>query len=245
MRGVRVPDGDGRFDVGLLAQRQHQAADQAHHARHLGDGDGDDDVLQAGLGQRHQRDGEQHARDRHQPVHDAHDDAVEPAHEAGDEADREADRASRTARRTGRPPATRGRRRPRGCRRRGPACRCRTSASPTAGAAGAPARSPADRRCRARGASSAISDQQQQHDAADDGGRVAAQGVLDAQSRSATGSARRLGDVSAITAISIGSADRRAVGQVDQQVDQHVDDREQQDHALDDRDSRAAGWHRR
>src|SRR5262245_26973820 len=47
--------GDRRIDVGLLAQGQHQAADQPDHARHLGDGDGDDHVLQARLGQRHQR----------------------------------------------------------------------------------------------------------------------------------------------------------------------------------------------
>ena len=91
MRGSAGARGDRRLDVGLLAQRQHEAAHQAHDARHLGERDRDDHVLDARLGQRHQRDREQHRRDRHQPVHHAHHDRVEPAHVAGDEPDRQAD----------------------------------------------------------------------------------------------------------------------------------------------------------
>ena len=81
--------GDGRVDIGLLAQRQHDAAHEARHARDFGDGDGEDDVADAAARQRHQRDGEQDRRDRHQPVHEPHDDAVGPAHETRDEADGE------------------------------------------------------------------------------------------------------------------------------------------------------------
>jgi hypothetical protein len=49
-----------RFDVRLLAQRQHEAADEAHDARDFGERDRDDHVADARLGERHQRDGEQH-----------------------------------------------------------------------------------------------------------------------------------------------------------------------------------------
>ena len=87
-----VPLAMRRLDIGLLAQGQHDAAHQPGDARHLGDGDREDHVLDAGAGQRHQRDRDQHRRDRHQPVHDPHDDRVDPAGEAGDEADREAER---------------------------------------------------------------------------------------------------------------------------------------------------------
>ena len=89
--------GDRGFDVRLLAQAQHEAAHQAHDARHFGERDGDDHVADARLGQRHQRDGEQHRGNRHQAVHHAHHDGVEPADEAGDEPDREPD-ASRERR---------------------------------------------------------------------------------------------------------------------------------------------------
>ena len=78
----------GGRDVGFIAQSEHQAAHQPHHARHFGKRDRDDDVFDARFGERHQRDCEQHRRNRHQPVHDAHHDCVEPAYETGDEPDR-------------------------------------------------------------------------------------------------------------------------------------------------------------
>jgi hypothetical protein len=81
--GVRVP----AVDVRLFAQREHDAAHQARHARDFRDGDRHDNVLDAAASKRHQRDREQDRRDRHQPVHHAHDHAVGPAQEAGDEAD--------------------------------------------------------------------------------------------------------------------------------------------------------------
>jgi hypothetical protein len=89
--------GNGCVDVGLFAQAEHEAANEAHHARHLGDGDRDDHVFQAGLGQGHQGDGQQHTGDGHQTVHDAHDDAVKPAHEAGDKPDCQPDVVARMA----------------------------------------------------------------------------------------------------------------------------------------------------
>ena len=84
-------DDDGGFDIGLLADRQHDAAHQAHHARHLDDRDGDDDGRDAGLDHRHQRDGEEDRRDRHQAVHEAHQDGVGNAAVAGDEPDQQPD----------------------------------------------------------------------------------------------------------------------------------------------------------
>ena len=71
--------------------RQHDAAHQADHPRHLGDGDRQNDVGDAGLGQRDQRDREQDRGHRHHAVHDAHDDRVDDPAVAGDQADDEAD----------------------------------------------------------------------------------------------------------------------------------------------------------
>src|SRR5260370_641219 len=74
-----------------LARGEEDAAHQARHPRHLGDGDREDDVLDAGAGQRHQRDRDQDRGDRHQPVHDPHDDRIDPAGEPGDDPDQEAE----------------------------------------------------------------------------------------------------------------------------------------------------------
>ena len=105
---------DGRLDIGLLPDRQHDRTDQPHHARNLRYRNRDDHRQQARARQRHQRDRQQDRRNRHQPVHEAHHDAVQPAVVAGHEADEQADRNRR------RPPpgcprsATRARRRRRG-----------------------------------------------------------------------------------------------------------------------------------
>ena len=87
----RRADRDGGFDIGLLADRQHDRSHQPHHARYFGDGDGDDHCQQAGARQRHQRDRDQDRRHRHQPVHDAHDDAVERTEVARRQPDGQAD----------------------------------------------------------------------------------------------------------------------------------------------------------
>src|SRR5258708_39557170 len=57
----------GSVDIGLLAKRQHDAAHQTRNARDFGDGDGKDDVADAGARQRHQRDRKQDRRDRTTP----------------------------------------------------------------------------------------------------------------------------------------------------------------------------------
>ena len=88
----RRADRDRAFDVGFLAHGEHDRADQAHDARHVGHDDGEDHGDQPGAPDRDQGDRKQDARDRHQAVHDAHDDAVGPAHVAGNQADHGADR---------------------------------------------------------------------------------------------------------------------------------------------------------
>jgi hypothetical protein len=84
-------DDDGGFDIGLIADRQHDAAHQPHHARHLDDRDGDDDGRDAGLDHGHQGDGEEDRRNRHQPVHEAHQDGVGNAAVSADEPDQQPD----------------------------------------------------------------------------------------------------------------------------------------------------------
>src|ERR1022692_2244061 len=82
---------DRGFDVGLFAQRQHEAADETHDARDFGERDRRNDVADACLGQRHQGDREQNRRNRHEAVHHPHDDGVQGADIAGHEADRHAE----------------------------------------------------------------------------------------------------------------------------------------------------------
>ena len=108
-------------------------------------------------------------------------------------------------------------------------------APPTVCADGAPVRSPVGRRCRER-APTRHHDQQHEHDGADDGGRVAAHGLLDTQPGRRPASPRQLGGT-------VGDrghqywirGSKQPVGQVDCQIDQDIDGREQQDHALDNR----------
>ena len=94
-RSLRVPRaaGDGALDIGLAADRQHDGADQAHDARHLGNDDGHDHDAEAGPREGDQRDGKQDRGDRHQAVHDAHDQAVDAAEVAAGDAERQAEQA--------------------------------------------------------------------------------------------------------------------------------------------------------
>ena len=86
----RRADGDGGLDIGLLADREDDAAHEAGDAGDFGDGDGDDDGDEAGAGEGDHGDGEEDAGDGHHAVHDAHGDGVDGAQIARGEADEEA-----------------------------------------------------------------------------------------------------------------------------------------------------------
>ena len=82
--------GDGGADVGLLAQRQNDAAHQPRHARKLGKRDRNDDIGDGAMRDAEQRDGDQNGGDCHKAIDDPHDDRIEPSNEARSDADENA-----------------------------------------------------------------------------------------------------------------------------------------------------------
>ena len=75
---VEEPSRDRGLHIGFLARREHDRTHQPHHARHLGNGDRDQNGPDARPPKRHDGNRQKDVGNGHEPVHHPHQNRVEP-----------------------------------------------------------------------------------------------------------------------------------------------------------------------